>query len=48
VDRAAPDPTANVDSSFSRFVPLQDGQAGSVDRFTICSKRVPHPWHSYS
>jgi len=38
-----PDPTAKVDNNFSRFVPLQEGHAGSIDGVTIFSKRVPHP-----
>ena len=41
--RGLAEPTAKDDSSFSRFVLLHDGQLGSVDRLTICSKRLPQP-----
>jgi hypothetical protein len=40
--------TANVDNRRSRSALLQDGHAGSVEPYTIFSKRLPQERHAYS
>jgi hypothetical protein len=47
-ERGLEDATANVDNKRSTLALLHDGHTGSVDAYTIFSKRLPQDRHSYS